>query len=281
MFLAMVKRNLLLYFRDKASVFFSMLGVLLIILMYVLFLGRMIEGYAGGFSSDARFFTDSWVMAGVIASATMTTCLAGFGIMVEDRAKKISMDFDSAPIKRSTIVLSYVLASVVIGLMMTLLTLLLGEIYIVAYGGSLLSPLALLQVLGVVILSVAASSAFIFFLVATMKSQNAFGTLSSVIGTLIGFLTGTYVPIGNLTAIAPLIKIIPLSHAAAALRQIMIGEVMDVSYIPEETRLFMGIEFQVGSTILPFWSHLVILFATFVLFYGLSVWRLSRYKQKA
>jgi len=281
MLLAMVKRNLLLYFRDKASVFFSMLGVILIILMYVLFLGQMITNYATGFSGAARFFTDSWVMAGVVASATMTTCLAGFGIMVEDRAKKIAMDFDSAPIRRSTIVLSYVIASVVIGLMMTCLTLVMGEIYIVAYGGELLSPLALIKVLGIVVLSVAASSAFIFFLVATMKSQNAFGTLSSLIGTLIGFLTGTYVPIGNLTAIAPLIKIVPLSHAAAALRQVMVGEVMDIAYIPEADRLFMGIQFKVGDTILSFWAHLAILFATFVLFYGLSVWKLSRYKQKA
>lgn len=53
---AMVIRNLKLYFRDKAAVFFSLLGVLIIILLYVLFLGKMIAQTAEGFSDAvARF----------------------------------------------------------------------------------------------------------------------------------------------------------------------------------------------------------------------------------
>lgn len=280
---AMLLRNLKLYFRDKASVFFSMLGVLLIILMYVLFLGEMVVGMAQGFSmEEARFFTDSWIMAGVIAATSMTTCLAGFGIMVEDRAKKIAMDFDSAPIPRSKIVLSYVLSSVVIGLAMTFFTFFLAELYIVVFGGEFMSLGAMLKTIGLVVLSVSASSALVFFMVGTMRSQNAFGTLSTLIGTLIGFLTGVYVPIGNLPpVIQTVIKIIPVSHSAAALRQIMMNEAIPLTYIPEETRLFMGIEFQVGDDILPFWVHLAVLAGTFVLFYALSVWKLSKYKQKA
>jgi multidrug/hemolysin transport system permease protein len=282
---AMVLRNLRLYFRDKASVFFSMLGVLLIILMYVMFLGEMIVSYITSISSEgARFFTDSWVMAGVIASASMTTCLAGFGIMVEDKAKKISMDFESSPIPRTTLVLAYVLASVIIGLLMTTFTLVLGELYIVIFGGDFLSFGALLKVLGLVVLSVSASSAFVFFIVSTIKSQNAFGTLSTLIGTLIGFLTGVYVPIGNFEAMPfmqIIIKSVPVSHAAAALRQVMINEAMPLEYIPTDTKIYMGIEFTLNGEIMPFWSHLVILFATFVVFYILSVLTISKRKNKA
>ncbi|MCK7487187.1 MAG: ABC transporter permease [Bacillus subtilis] len=280
---AMVLRNLKLYFRDKASVFFSMLGVLLIILMYVLFLGAMIVGMAEGFSAQvARFFTDSWVMAGVIAATSMTTCLAGFGIMVDDKAKKISMDFESSPIPRSTLVLAYVLASVVIGLVMTTFTLFLGELYIVIFGGEFLSFAALLKVLGLVVLSVSASSAVVFFLVSNVKSPNAFGTLSTLIGTLIGFLTGVYVPIGNLPAvIQTVIKIIPVSHAAAALRQVMMEEAIPLEFVPADIKTFMGIQFEVGGEIMPFWSHLLILFGTFVVFYILSVLIISKRKNKA
>lgn len=39
---AMVIRNLKLFFRDKAAVFFSLLGVLIIIFLYVLFLGTLV-----------------------------------------------------------------------------------------------------------------------------------------------------------------------------------------------------------------------------------------------
>ena len=40
MILNLVKRNLKLYFRDKVSVFFSLLGVFIIIGLYVIFLER-------------------------------------------------------------------------------------------------------------------------------------------------------------------------------------------------------------------------------------------------
>jgi len=280
---SMVIRNLRLYFRDRASVFFSLLGVIIIILMYVLFLGDLVVDMAEGFSNDAaRYFTDSWVMSGVITSATMTTCLAGFGTMVEDKAKKISMDFESSPIKRSSLVLSYVISAMIIGFTMSVVTLLLGEIYIVLYGGSFLSFKALLEVLGIIILSVASSSAVVFFLVTTIKSPSAFGTLSTLIGTLVGFLTGVYVPIGNLPVfIQGVIKVIPLSHAAAALRQIMMREAIPLEYIPADTRVFMGIQFESGDGLLPFWVHLLILFCTFVVFYLLSVLIISKRKTKA
>ncbi|NLW27758.1 ABC transporter permease [Acetivibrio saccincola] len=275
---AMVIRNLKLYFRDKAAVFFSLLGVLIIILLYVLFLGKMIAQTAEGFSDAvARFFTDSWVMAGVIASATMTTCLGGFGIMVEDKAKNISKDFESSPIPRSKLVLAYIISSVVIGLIMSVFTFLLGELYIVMLGGEFLSLHGLLKALGIIVLSVGASSAIVFLLVTFIKSMNAFSNLSILIGTLIGFLTGVYVPIGNLPVfIQNVIKIFPISHGAAALRQVMVQEAISLEHIPADIKAFMGIEFEVGGNIMPFWLYLAILFGTLVVFYFLSVLVVSK-----
>jgi hypothetical protein len=43
----------------------------------------------------------------------------------------------------------------------------------------------------------------------------------------------------------------------------------------------MGIQFEVGGEIMPFWSHLLILFGTFVVFYILSVLTISKRKNKA
>lgn len=39
--ISLIKRNLKLFFRDKTSVFFSLLAVFIIIGLYVLFLGNM------------------------------------------------------------------------------------------------------------------------------------------------------------------------------------------------------------------------------------------------
>lgn len=279
---SLIVRNLRLYFRDKASVFFSMLGVILIILMYVLFLGAMVENYAGeSAGEDARFVTDSWVMAGVIASATMTTALAGFGVMVDDKSKKISRDFQVAPIQRWKLVLAYVIASMTIAVIMSMITFLLAEFYIVSFGGEFLSFEKTVQVFLLMLLSVASSSAFVFFLTSSLKSPNAFGTLSSLIGTLIGFLTGVYVPIGQLpTAIQYVIKVFPLSHSAAMLRQVMIDAAVPLEYLPMQMKETLGIVFTYGSFEMPFYGHALVLVGTFVLFFGLSIIIVNKHKDK-
>jgi multidrug/hemolysin transport system permease protein len=282
MLFAMIKRNLRLYFRDKASVFFSMLGVIIIIALYVLFLGSMLEGFVSEIDPNAsRFFMDSWVMAGVVAAASITTTFAGFGTMIDDKVKKINRDFMVAPVSRAKLVFSYVLSSFIIGMIMTLFTFVLAQGYIVIYGGEFLSFNGVLKMLGLILLSVSASSAFVFFIASFVKTTNAFAMLSTLIGTFIGFLTGIYIPIGNLPDVVQwVIKVFPISHSATAMRQVMMSEAIDLSYIPENSQQFLGVIFKYGEYQMPFWGHLIVLFATFALFSTLSVVVTSRYKEK-
>ena len=70
----LVKRNLLIFFRDRGSVFFSLLGVLIIIGLYVLFLGDIMVKDLGDLPG-ARFLMDSWIMSGLLAVTPVTTSL--------------------------------------------------------------------------------------------------------------------------------------------------------------------------------------------------------------
>jgi multidrug/hemolysin transport system permease protein len=282
MLLSMIKRNLRLYFRDRTAVFFSMLGVMVILLLYILFLGSMIEGIASNVDPDAaRFFMDSWIMAGLIAATSITTTLAGFGLMVDDKAKKISRDFMVAPISRAKLVLSYVISSIVIGLVMTLFTFFIAQIYIVAYGGKILSLLGILKMIVLIVISVSASSALVFFAVSMIKSVNAFSTASTLLGTLIGFLTGIYIPIGNLpSAVQWVIRIFPVSHSAAAMRQVMMDEAIDLEFVPEQIQLFLGIKFEYGTYQMSMMVHVLILIATFIIFNFISILLIRKQKEK-
>lgn len=282
MILSLVKRNLKLYFRDKVSVFFSLLGVFIIIGLYVIFLGKMMVGYTQSIIGDlAEPLMTSWIMAGVISVTTITTCNGAFGIMVEDTALNRMRDFKVSPIKRWQLVLSYVIAAMIVGIIMSLLTLVLSEVYIYLSGGSILSFSAFLKVLGLIVLSVFSSSAMIFLIMAFIKSQNAFGTASSIIGTLIGFLTGIYIPIGNLPAgVQTIIKFFPLSHSGVLLRQVMMGEVVDLSNIPNDLRLFLGINFEISGEFLSNLVHIAYLLVSGVLFYLLAIIVVSRKRSK-
>ena len=96
-------RNLRVFFKDKTAVFFSLLAVFVIIGLYVLFLGDV---WSASFSDveNARFIMDSWIMAGILAVTSFTTTMGAFGIMIEDKAKKINKDLVVSPIKTTSLV---------------------------------------------------------------------------------------------------------------------------------------------------------------------------------
>src|SRR5680860_877770 len=163
--ISLVKRNLKMFFRDKTSVFFSLLSVFIIIGLYILFLGNLVSGGLKELLGDsARFTTDSWIMAGLLSVTSITTTMGAFGIMVEDNTKKIIKDFSSAPLKRSQLVGGYIASSFIIGMLMTVAALIVAEIYIFSGGGKFLELMQVIKLLGLMILSVFTSSAMVFFI---------------------------------------------------------------------------------------------------------------------
>lgn len=275
------KRNLKLFFRDKASVFFSLLAVFIIIGLYVLFLGNMLTSNMEWMGDSARFVMDSWIMAGLLAVTSLTTTMGAYGIMIEDKTKKVLKDFTASPVRRSALVGGYILSSFIIGVIMSVITFVLAEVYIVAYGGEPMSLAGMLRVFLCILLSVLSSSAMVFFMVSFFKSTNAFATASTVIGTLVGFLTGIYIPIGSLPAsVQTAIRIFPVSHAGALMRQIMMEAPLKAAGLPAEAeegfRLSMGVNYKFGDTILSPAASIVILLATAVVFYALALVNVSR-----
>ena len=217
---AFIKRVLKVYFRDKTSVFFSLLAVFIIIGLYVFFLG------------------DVW----------------SSNIQVEKPR-----------------------------LIMSVLTFILVEIYIVAKGGTFPDFTTLIKIFGLIILSTLANTTLLFFIVSFLKSQNAFGTASSVVGTLVGFITGIYMPIGILPdAVQIVVKIFPVSHSAVLFRQDMMESVMNEQFgnapaeFKEEFAEEMGIVLKWGDTVIPSYVNVLVILATAVLFYLLSIRSLSR-----
>jgi multidrug/hemolysin transport system permease protein len=80
---------------------------------------------------------------------------------------------------------------------------------------------------GLILLATMANTSLVCFMASFFKSQQAFGTASTVIGTLIGFLTGIYLPVGNLPAsVQTVIKVFPISHSAVLFRQVLMADPM-------------------------------------------------------
>jgi multidrug/hemolysin transport system permease protein len=126
----------------------------------------------------------------------------------------------------------------------------------------------------------------VLFLVSFISSNNAFSTVSTLIGTLIGFLTGVYVPIGQLPpTVQTVIQLIPTSHAAALFRQVLMEKPLAVTFAgapanaAESFKEVMGVNLTMGGHTFTAAEHLLILAAAAVLFSLLSLWSLSRKKK--
>lgn len=279
-----VRRNLLIFFRDKASVFFSLLSVFIIIGLYFLFLGDLlVKGLEGEGMTGVRYLMDSWIMAGLLSVTPITTVLGALGIMIGDKEYGLSKDFSASPIKRSKLTCGYILSAAVISFILTLFTLVLAEIYIIYNGGELLSFEALWKVLALIILQILSSGFILFLVVSFMKTASAFGALSTVLGTLIGFLTGIYIPIGNLPAsVQTVVKVFPPAHIGMLLRKIMMEQAEKITFagVPREFvdafRFELGVSFKIGNTVInPAISILYLVIVT-IIFFLLAVWRLSK-----
>jgi multidrug/hemolysin transport system permease protein len=113
--------------------------------------------------------------------------------------------------------------------------------------------------------------------------MNAFATASTIIGTLIGFLTGIYLPIGQLpNAVQWIIKVFPVSHSAVLMRQVMMDDSLSKTFAgapaeaAESFKQLMGVTLKFGDTTASALVSFGVLIVSFALFFILSVFSLSR-----
>lgn len=278
-----IERNLKLFFRDRLAVFFSLLSVFIIIGLYALFLGDVWMNDSMKDLKNAQALMNSWLVSGLLTVTSMTTAMGAFGIMIDDKVQKINKDFDSSPIKRSSITGGYIGSSFLIGVIMSLVTAVVSEIYIVYSGGEWLTPIACIKVFFLILLTALTNTSLVCFVVSFFKSHSAYSTASTILGTLIGFLTGIYLPIGALpVSVQTVIKAFPASHGALLFRQLLMEVPMQNSFdgIPatylEEFKEYMGVTFRFGGHEVTATASVVILFCTAVVFYGLSLFNMLR-----
>ena len=281
----LIKRNLLLFFRDRANVFFSMLAVIIVIMLYIIFLADLMVSaiesempYAA--ARDIRLVVSGLVLSGTIAVATVSSCLNATARVVIDR-EDVAKDFFVSPISRSKLMFSYVISSGIIGFVMSGLALVTTIIYLSLSGGNFPSNSDLALLLLALFLGVLSANSMTFLIASTVKSRNAFGSLGSIVGTLIGFLTGVYIPIGQLpNGVAWIVRLFPTSHAASMFRQILAGDVLNELGAPaavtSEIHEFFGVTFTIGSCTTNYIFSAALLIGTSVIFYIIGLLQMKK-----
>lgn len=277
----LIERNLKLYFRDKTGVFFSLLAVILVIVMYAVFLGQnQIDGIRAEFGDvpGIEGLVIAWLMSGLLGVTTLTIPVSTLGIFVEDKETRLIADFYTSPINRQVLILSYLLSTVVITTVMALVNLVVGQVVLLLIGAPLLSLLQWLLLIGMIALSSFVFSSILFYVALAMKTSRSFGSLGSLVGTLVGFFGGIYLPIGVLPSVLQTVtNLIPVSHSVTLFRVLYMKPYMDVTFdgapqplIDGYLRTF-GFEIWIGDWTLTNWQVLLYFVISGLVFYVLSV----------
>ena len=166
----------------------------------------------------------------------------------------------------------------------------LGEIYITANGGELLSLADMLRVLGIIAVDDLATTSIVMFIAMFITSESAYSAICTVIGTVSGFITGIYIPVGSLPeGVAAAVKCFPISHAGSMLRQIFTADAIAecTKNIPgdlkpdvlDQINSEMGIIYSFGDHTVTDFESIIILAATAVLFFVLTAVAARRKKR--
>lgn len=237
----LTKRHIKTYLRDKTSVFFSFLSILILLGIYLLFLGRMFASIPGLNEMQQSRFIVGFIMGGVLVVGTITLSLGVLGTYVSDLEFKRINGFLVTPVSRQKLTLSYYIATVIVTVALSIMMFMLAFLYLGLTAGVWYSALLIIKAVGLLTLFCLISIPIIIIIMTFVKSNAAFGTVASLVGTLIGFISGIYVPLTMLDNFTQSVAtLLPFSHMTMHLKKLLIGNEI-LSIIPAEHMEGLGI----------------------------------------
>ncbi len=279
--IALAKRNILCYFRDRESVFFSLMGVLIVVLLYLIFLRDMLISNWPDMPGIGNL-VDVWVMSGILGIVPVTTCVGALQTMVQDRADKRDRDILVTPMGAWRTAMGYVLSTFMVGLIMSTITLVICLIYLFVTGCTLTVSGILLTVV-LLIPSSLSASIIMYALTSFLRSPGAFSGFFTVISVLIGFLAGIYMPMGTMPSFMQYISVaVPASQMAALFRDSLAQAALDETFmgapasVIESFRTDMGFDLYLGDMSITIPMMLIYVVAVTALFFALAAYRIKR-----
>lgn len=247
---AMIKRNSLLYFKDKGAFFASMITPMILLVLYVTFLSNVYRDNLVS-SIPSAFMPDEAVLDGCVAgqllSALLAVCCVTVAfcsnlIMVQDKATGARGDIDMTPAKPFLVSMSYFIATFLNTVLVCLLASGLCFVYLSFAGWYLSVGDVLLLMLDVIILSLfgtALSSVVNSFL----STQGQISAVSAIVSAVYGFICGAYMPISTFSeGLRTTLCFFPGTHGTSLMRNhAMNGVFEELNSLGAPTELIDGL----------------------------------------
>ena len=223
----MVVRSFKIFLKDRMSVFFSLLAPLIVLMLYVLFLGDMqldsvkniLPPSPGIPESTLKAFVDSWMIAGVMGVSCITVSMSANAVMIQDKARGVINDSLSSPVKRWVITASYFVYNFLVSV--TICTVVYGAslIYLAVAGDFYLTLGDIALGLGAMLLSVISATMISMAIAVFFRSEAALSAFNGIVSAVSGFLIGAYMPLFMMPkAVQYLCGFVPGTYCCALFR---------------------------------------------------------------
>ncbi|WP_410531747.1 ABC transporter permease [Streptococcus salivarius] len=258
--LALLKRNFLLYFRNRSGVFFSLLGALISFILYIIFLQKNLTDAWAELPNSGPLL-NNWLMSGTLAVTGITTSLAALTQLVKDREHQVDQDLYLSNHGKWRLPFSYLASAISISFAMQVLM----YVLMCSYFREVLKLDILPELLLIMLLSSLLSSLVNAIFVYFFQSVDSLGKFATIVGTASGFLVGTYVPLGVLPDFAQLLmKCTPATYIAALYRQVLMKETLSETFkgqdnLLQEFREKMGVQLKWQALLTKENTYLIVL----------------------
>lgn len=256
-FFQLTRRHLLVFFKNKVRLMYTLLVPVIIFFVYILFLRGLelstVQNtlYSLGIVSDAQLdkcigsLVDSWMLSGIAALSTITVSLQTNTVFVEDKQNGVNRDFISSPINKNVLIGSYILFNFIVTLLICIVYLVICCIYLACMNEFFLGIVDFLQIFGILLYATVSSTLMTVFISSFIKTEGTMASLIAVFSTAVGFLIGAYMPLGMMPPwVQSLCAFIPGTYACSLLRySFMATPIAQLSeYVTQVMQLEMGQE---------------------------------------
>lgn len=222
----LLKRNIKLFFKDKAMFFTSLITPVILLVLYATFLSNVytdifhdsLAGVIEVSESLIRGCVGGQLISSILAVSCVTVAFCSNMLMVQDKVTGVAKDFKTSPVRPSALAVSYYLATLASTLIICFVATGICLLYIAAVGWymSVLDVILLFADVVLLVLFGTALSSIINFFLSTQGQISAVGT---IVSSAYGFICGAYMPISQFsTGLQRVLSFLPGTYGTSIIR---------------------------------------------------------------
>ena len=232
--LALIRRNVKIFFKDKGMFFSSLITPVILLVLYGTFLGRVYrENFLSAIPAGVHIpesllngLVGGQLISSILAVSCVTVAFCSNMLMVQDKVSGARADLMVTPVRRSVLAMGYYVASLLATLLVCLVAAGACLIYLSLVGWYLSIWDVLLMLLDVFLLAMfgMALSSIVNSFLSTEGQISAVGT---IISAGYGFLCGAYMPISQFgEGLQRVLGFFPGTYGTSLLRNHALGGVL-------------------------------------------------------